>query len=59
MLIIHSNFTIKCPKNRKDDVVKSRWPPLKCLQIINAREDVQRREPSYSVGGDVNWYSNW
>ena len=59
MLIIHSNFTMKCPKHRKDDVVKSRWLSLKCLQIINAREYVQRREPSYSVGGDVNWYSNW
>ena len=23
----------------------------------NAREDVEKREPSYTVGGTVNWYS--
>jgi len=29
----------------------------KNLQIINARENVKKREPSYTVGGYVNWYS--
>ena len=28
-------------------------------QIINAGEDVERREPSYIVGGNVNWYSHY
>ena len=28
-------------------------------QIINAGEDVERREPSYIVGGNVNWYSQY
>ena len=27
------------------------------LQIINADEDVEKREPSYTVGGNVNWGS--
>ena len=27
-------------------------------KIINAGEDVERREPSYTVGGNVNWYSH-
>ena len=27
-------------------------------QIINAGEDVERREPSYTLGGNVNWYSH-
>ena len=27
----------------------------KSLQTINAGEDVEKREPSYSVGGNVNW----
>ena len=24
----------------------------------NAREGVERREPSYTIGGNVNWYSH-
>ena len=31
----------------------------KNLQIINAGEDVEKREPSYTVGGNVNWYSHY
>ena len=27
------------------------------IQTINAREDVGKREPSFAVGGNVNWYS--
>jgi len=30
---------------------------LKNLQIINAEEGIQKREPTYIVGGNVNWYS--
>ena len=29
-------------------------PPSKSLQIINAGEGVEKREPSYTVGGNVN-----
>ena len=25
----------------------------------NVREDVEKREPSYTVGGNVNWCSQW
>ena len=28
-------------------------------QIINAGESVERREPSYPVGGNVNWYGHY
>ena len=28
-------------------------------KIINAREDVQEREPSYTVGGNANWNSHY
>ena len=31
------------------------WPSSKSLQTINAREGVEKREPSYTVGGTVNW----
>ena len=30
----------------------------KSLQILNAGEGVEKREPSYSVGGNVNWCSH-
>ena len=37
----------------------SECPLLKPLQTMNAIEDVEKREPSYSVGGNVNWCSNY
>ena len=30
---------------------------IKSLHIRNAGEVVEKREPSYPVGGNVNWYS--
>jgi len=32
--------------------------PSKSLQIINAREGVEKRKPSYTVGENVNWCSH-
>ena len=37
----------------------SEWPSLKTLQTINAGKGAEKREPSYSVGGNVNWYSHY
>ena len=37
---------------------QSEWPPSKNLQTINAGEDVTKRKPSYTVGGNANWYSH-
>ena len=34
-----------------------RWPSLKSLQITNAGEGVAKREPSYTIGGNVSWCS--
>ena len=31
----------------------------KSLQTTNAGEDVEKREPSCTVGGNVNWYSHY
>ena len=33
---------------------QSGWLPSKSLQAINAGEDVEKREPSYTVGGNEN-----
>ena len=29
------------------------------IQTINAGEGVERRKPSYTVGGNVNWYNHY
>ena len=31
----------------------------KTLQIINGGEGVEIREPCYTVGGNVDWYSHY
>ena len=31
----------------------------KNLQTINARVGMKKREPSYTIGGNVNWYSHF
>ena len=35
------------------------WPSLKNLQTINAGHSVEKSEPSYTVVGNVNWYSHY
>ena len=35
------------------------WPSFKSLQKINAGEGVEKKEPSYTVGGNVNWCSHY
>ena len=37
----------------------SQWPSLVSLQITHAGEDVEKREPSDTVGGNVNWYHHY
>ena len=29
------------------------------LQIINAREGVEKRKPLYTIGGNINWYCHY
>ena len=36
----------------------SGWLSPKSLQITNVSEDIEKKKPSYSVGGDVNWCSH-
>ena len=35
------------------------WPSSKNLQTINAGKGMEKREPSCTVGGKVNWYSHY
>ena len=36
---------------------QSEWPSLVSPQITNSGKDVEKREPSYTVGGNINWYN--
>ena len=38
---------------------QSEWPSSKSLQTINAEKSVDKRECSCTVGGNVNWYSQY
>ena len=38
---------------------QSEWPSLIRPQITNAREGVEKRKPSYTVGGYVNWCNHY
>ena len=35
----------------------SEWPSLVSPQITNARQGVEKREPCYTPGGNINWYN--
>ena len=38
---------------------QSEWLQSKSLQAINAGEGVEKSEPSFTVGGNVNWCSHY
>ena len=40
-------------------LIWSEWPSSKSLQTINAGEGVEKRESSYTVGGNVTGYSHY
>ena len=37
----------------------SEWPSSKKLQTINAGEGMEKKKPSSTISGDVNWYNNY
>ena len=43
----------------KYHLILVRMAIIKTIQTINDREGVERRELSYTVGGNVNWYSHY
>ena len=55
----NSDYCRRCSQN----IIKTICNPpvrmaiIKSLQTINAREVLDKREPSYTVGGNENWYS--
>ena len=51
----------KCKPKLQGGIIShcSKWPSSKSLWTINAGEGVEKREPSYTVGGNVNWHSQY
>ena len=37
----------------------SEWSSSKILQTRRAAKDLEKREPFFPVGGNVNWYSHY
>ena len=40
-------------------LTQSEWPSSTGIQTINFGEGVEKKEPSYIVGRDVNWYNHY
>ena len=51
----------KCKSKPQWDITSHwlEWPSSKRLQTINAGEGAEKREHSWAVGGNVNWYSHY
>ena len=56
-----SVVTWKCKSKLEWDITSypSEQPSSESLQTINTREGMERREPSYTVGRNVNWYNHY
>ena len=45
-------------RERQIETTRYHFTPARmAVQTINAVEGVEKREPSYIVGGNVNWYN--
>ena len=42
----------------KYNLTSVRMSIIKSLQIANAGEGMEKREPCYTAGGDTSWYSH-
>ena len=47
----------KGPKRQQQQQTNQKNP--KSLEIINAKDGVKEKEPSYTVSGNVNWYRHY
>ena len=57
----HHSLLEKCKSKPQEDITshQSEWPSSICLQTINAVKIVEKMEHSYTVGGNINWYSHY
>ena len=50
---------IKTIDTMRYHLYQSGWPSSKSLQTVNAGEGVEKKERSYTFGGNVNWCSHY
>ena len=57
----HHESSGKCKSKPQWDTTShmSEWLLTKRQQIISVGEDMEKKEPLDTVGGNVNWYSNY
>ena len=57
----HGSLFEKCKSKLQWGITshQTEWPSSKTLQTINAGEGVEKREPSCTVGGNINWFSHY
>ena len=57
----HCSLLEKCKSKAQSGTIpyQSEWLRSKSLQAVNAGECVEKREPSYTGRGNVNWYSHY
>jgi len=55
------NINNKCKLKPQGGIISywSEWPSSKSPQIINSGKGMEKKEPFYTVGGNVNWYSHY
>ena len=58
MLNITNHRETQIKTTRSYHLTPVRMTIIKRLQITNVDKDVEKREPSYAVGGNVNWCSH-
>ena len=58
ILLIFREMQIKAPVRYLPPHI-SQWPPLKNLEEKDAEGDVEKREPSFPFGGNVNWCNHY
>ena len=56
-LLINREMQIKT--SMRYHLTPVRMAIIKSLQTINAGEGMEKREPSYTVGGNENWYNHY
>ena len=56
-----TSLLLKCKSKPQWGIISCQWkcPSSKNLQTVNAGEGVEKREPSYTVIGNANWYSHY
>ena len=57
----HHSLSEKCKSKPQWGTIsrQSEWLLSKSLQTINAGKGVEKKEPSCTVGGNVNWYNHY